>query len=82
MRHIVGVNERGMRVGEDHQNAKLSNHEVDLIRALREEHGMTYAQIAEKFEIAKETVADIVKCRRRAQVPVAWRAVTSGVILG
>jgi hypothetical protein len=33
MKKIVGVNENGLRVGEDHQNAKLTFHKHDFFRA-------------------------------------------------
>jgi hypothetical protein len=31
------VNDRGVRVGEDHQRATLTDHDVELMRQLREE---------------------------------------------
>lgn len=71
---IVKVNEQGLRIGEDHQNALLTDAECELIRKLRE-GGMKYTDIAEKFEISKSTVADIVKFRRRAQHATEWRKV-------
>jgi IS30 family transposase len=74
---IVAVNERGLRVGEDHAGAKLTDAECDLIRTLHEE-GMSYRQLAEKFDTAKSTIADIVKFRRRCQHAVAFREVRVG----
>jgi DNA invertase Pin-like site-specific DNA recombinase len=68
----VAVNEAGYRIGEDHQNAKLTDHEVALILELREEC-MSYAAIAEKFGIGKSTVADICKGRRRCQCAFRWK---------
>lgn len=80
----VAVNERGRRIGETHPRAKLTDHEIDLIRELAEpeldakgkviQRGLTYAEIAAKFDeegkrIAKETVKSIVLCRRRGQTP-------------
>lgn len=72
-KRIVGVNDRGLRVGQDHQRAKLTDAAVEMIRRLHEE-GMSYRVIASKFEIAKSTVQDICTYRRRAQAVVAWRA--------
>jgi IS30 family transposase len=77
MKKLVGVNERGLRVGEDHQHARLTDAECEMIRQLHEE-GMSYNELARKFEVGKSTIADIVKCRRRAQYPVAWRNVQMG----
>lgn len=55
---------KGRRMGEDHQNAVLTNAEVDSMRRLREE-GLTWKALAEKFEIPKRTVRDICAYRRR-----------------
>lgn len=71
-KRIIGVNEKGLRVGQDHQRAKLSDAAVETIRELHE-GGMSYSVIARKFEIAKSTVQDICTYRRRAQSAVRWR---------
>lgn len=52
------------RIGEDHPGAVLSNHEVDLIRTLRRD-GMTYREIAIKFEVSCGHAHDICHKRRR-----------------
>lgn len=81
---LVGVNELGLRVGETHHRAKLTDADVDLIRELYEEThlpdgrvlpGLSYKQIAERFEISKSTVRDIIKCRRRFQFVSRWKRV-------
>lgn len=74
MSRVVGVNERGLRVGEDHQHARLTDAECELIRQLHEQ-GVSYKKLADKFEVGKSTIADIVKFRRRGQFPVDWRTV-------
>jgi len=74
MSRTVGVNERGLRVGEDHQHARLTDAECELIRQMHEQ-GMSYKKLADKFEVGKSTIADIVKHRRRAQFAVGWRVV-------
>lgn len=56
---------KGRRLGEEHQNAVLTNDEVELVRECREVQAMTYAQIAEKFEISKSSVAKICQYARR-----------------
>jgi hypothetical protein len=71
-KRLVGVNERGLRVGEDHQRAKLSNHSVELIRQLREE-GMPRQMLADKFEVSLRTIDYICSYGRRAQFPVRYR---------
>lgn len=63
---LVKINERGQRIGEDHPAAKLTDHEVELLRRLHES-GWGYKRLAAKFEIGIRTVRGIVHCYRRAQ---------------
>jgi DNA invertase Pin-like site-specific DNA recombinase len=72
MKKIIGVNERGLRVGQDHQRAKLSDAAVEMIRRLHE-GGMSYRVIAIKFEISKAMVCYICTYQKRAQRAVKWR---------
>ena len=72
MKRVVGVNEAGMRVGQDHQNAKLSDEEVEQLLVLRAE-GWGWRRLAAKFEVSKRTVRDIVAGRRRNQLPTRWK---------
>lgn len=72
---LVGVDDRGYRVGQDNPNAKLTDHEVDLIRELHEGGGLSMREIAEKFEVAKSTIVGIVNFNRRASYPTGWRRV-------
>ena len=58
--------------GEDHFKAKISDHDCELIRALRED-GMAWSLIAEKFEVPKRTVRDICAFKRRYAVPMYGR---------
>lgn len=71
---LVKVNENGRRIGEDHQRAKLTDREVDLIREMRDE-GLSYGVIARMMDIGKSTVRDICVCRRRAHICVAVRLI-------
>lgn len=90
----VAVNDNGAVVGQDHWRAKLTDHEVELIRMLLAERaalmrtllaigtttgrtgrrlqaeGLSYASIAEKFEVSKSTIRDIATDRRRVQTVV------------
>lgn len=74
MRKTVAVNERGLRIGEDHQNARYTNREVEMVLALRDE-GMSYGEIARKMEMPKSTVRDICTGRRRYQYPAGYKTV-------
>lgn len=75
---LVGVNEKGYRIGEDHPQAKLSDADVELIRELHFEHGLSYGEIARKWDegevtITKQTVYLICTYQIRAQVAAAWK---------
>ena len=56
---------RGWRMGEDHQRAKLADHDVELMRELREMYGMTYRELGEKFDCSLWTARDIVNYASR-----------------
>jgi DNA invertase Pin-like site-specific DNA recombinase len=74
-KRVVGVNERGLRVGEDHQNARLTDYEVELLRTMHEHEGVGYRRLAKMFELSKRTVVRICKYQIRNQNPSAFRAV-------
>ena len=54
------------REGEGHYMAALTDHEVELVRSLREE-GYSYQWIADKMEVGKSTVADICLYKTRGR---------------
>ncbi|MDZ7918501.1 hypothetical protein [Rhodoferax sp.] len=70
----VGVNDIGRRVGDSHPNAKLTDHEVDLLLSLRDE-GWPYSKLATKFEISKSQARNICKGLKRCQIPARYKAV-------
>ena len=72
---LIGIGENGARVGETHHRAKLTDEDVDLIRELHEDYGLSYRELAVKFEVSKSTIRDIVVCRRRWQLPVRWKRI-------
>jgi ribosome-binding protein aMBF1 (putative translation factor) len=71
---VVGVNDAGLRVGQDHHNAKLTDTEVRLLLELREA-GWSYNRLAEKFEISKRHVRNICSGKKRGQLAVKFRVV-------
>lgn len=73
-RRVVGVSDGGVRVGEDHPKARLTDREVETLRALRAE-GWSYGRLALVFEVSKASVACWCTGRRRAGVAVEFRAV-------
>jgi hypothetical protein len=72
---MVAVNDRGWRIGEGHHNSKLSDHDVDLMRELREEHRLPVSALAEKFEVSKTLVKRICRYEIRCQTPDRWKVV-------
>lgn len=65
---LVALNECGRRIGEHHPHAKLLDSEVDLVHELLEA-GLSYTEIAAKFEVSKSCIAHIANGRRRSQIP-------------
>ena len=53
------------RVGERHHRARLTDHDVELVRTLHEEHGLGYKSLARKFDAPVSTVRDVCKYLRR-----------------
>ena len=74
MQKTVAVNEAGLRIGEDHPNAKVTDAEVECIRLLHES-GMGYDTLSEKFEVSRWTIGRICRYERRAQCPASFKPV-------
>ncbi len=74
LQKTVAVNEAGLRIGEDHHNAKYTNGEIEMVLSLRDE-GKSYGQIAKLTEMPKSTVRDIIKGRRRCQYPASFKTI-------
>lgn len=74
-KRMVAVNERGHVVGQDHPRAVLTDHDVDLVFALRED-GLSLGRIAKAMEVSKGCIAHILAGRTRAHVVVTWRRVS------
>lgn len=55
----------GAKPGEQHHFARLSDAEVDQMRAMYAEGCWSYSTLAEKFDMSKSAVADIIQGRRR-----------------
>lgn len=74
-KRLVAVNERGHVVGESHGRAVLTDHDVDLVFALRED-GMSIGKIAKAMEVSKGCIQHILEGRNRSHVVVTWRRVS------
>lgn len=77
VKRVVAINERGLRVGQDHQNAKLTDAEIEMLLALRDE-GWSYRQLADKFEVSKSAVRWYCIGGRRCQLVVRFKTVVVG----
>lgn len=75
-RITYGVDDKGNRLGEAHQRAKLSDDDVELIRAIYEEGMESMGTLAHVFGVGKTTIADIINFRRRSTTPAGYRTVT------
>ena len=67
----VRVNERGLRIGESHPNARLTDAEVEQLIADRGPEGkptMSLSELARKWGMSKSGVKGILDGRRRGQV--------------
>ncbi|CAB4131926.1 hypothetical protein UFOVP137_36 [uncultured Caudovirales phage] len=73
MRRVYAVNENGRRIGESHQAARLTDEQVDRIRDLHEDHGLSYLQLAKMYYVSKQTIASICQYARRAQTPFGFK---------
>lgn len=74
MWRTVAINERGLRIGQDHHLARLADSDVELMRTLHED-GMTYNELADKFDVSPGTVGRICRYERRAQTVAGHRDV-------
>jgi hypothetical protein len=70
---MVAITDQGLRMGEDHPNAKLTNEQIDRIRDLHEDHDLNYRQLAEMFGVSKGMIAGVCQYRRRALTPFGWK---------
>lgn len=69
------VNERGLRLGQDHQNARLKQVQADEAFALRDE-GWTQQAIADRYGVSRSTVRDVLSGRswnKTAAVAAPWQ---------
>ena len=62
---MIRRNHTGHRVGECHQNAKLTDKQVREIREMYQKTGIGYLKISKIFGCGESTVRDIVTYRTR-----------------
>lgn len=69
----VAVDENGLRIGETHHAARLTDAQVDEMRDLREGQHWTYDQLAAHFAVPYITVQKICTYERRASTIARWK---------
>lgn len=74
MQKTVAVNEAGLRIGEDHPNARYTNGEIEMVLTLRDDD-KSYGEIARPVQMPKSTVRDICTGRRRCQYAANFKTV-------
>lgn len=72
---IVAYNEQGLRIGQSHHNATISDELVDKIRELHEDYGWGYKAICSRLRLSLTAVRKICTYERRAQTPSRWKRV-------
>ena len=74
---IVAVNERGLRIGDSHHNARYSDREIEHVLEMRDE-GKSYGFISTVMDMPKSTVASICQGGRRCQIAAAFKRIVRG----
>ena len=78
-RIVVGVNEKGYRVGMCHHNSTISDTIVDALRDLHEDYGIGYGTLAKMFpNISRGTIAKLCRYERRCQIAENWKTIKVG----
>ncbi len=78
---MVGIDERGRRVGESHPRARLTNDQVDWLRDLYDTGMVGYRTLARAanwlwgIEVSRNTVSKLVKYERRNATVMSYKAV-------
>lgn len=76
---MVAIGESGRRIGQDHPAAAISDHDVELMRAMHEEfpvghpEHMGYRKLMVKFGLSKTQVRRICSYQHRAQFAVRFK---------
>ena len=71
----VTVNDQGLRVGQRHQRARLTDSQVEVMRQLHEVKGWGHKRVAKLFNASRSHVRAILLYRVRAQTIAGHKAV-------
>ena len=70
---LIGVDEKGYRIGESHPKARLTDAQVEQIRTLYEEGFVGYRALAKWYGVPRTTIAGICSYTRRLGVLAAFK---------
>lgn len=70
---FIAVDENGLRIGQTHPNAKLTDAEVDQIRDLHELANWDYTKLAQAYAVPYITIQKICTYQRRASTIARWK---------
>lgn len=73
---VIGLNDHGRRVGQDHHRAKFTDHEVEVMRQMHES-GMSFYRLARVMECDESTARRICNHERRSQQPTKFKKVST-----
>ncbi|WP_137924640.1 hypothetical protein [Cupriavidus sp. 2SB] len=74
-KRTVAVNDLGLRIGEDHPMAKLTNADIERLLQLRADTGWGYKRLGRIFEISPSQVKRIVQGQHRGQAAMGYRTI-------
>lgn len=78
---LVAINYKGRRIGQDHQRAQFTDHEIELMRRMYEEHPVGhrlhvgFRKLARIWGCSKTHVVEICTYLQRAQHPAKFKRV-------
>ena len=74
---VVGVNDQGYRVAQDHpnHNKHITPVVVDALRELHEEWGIGYGCLSLMFGISRGYIAQICRYEKRVSYPTRWKTI-------
>lgn len=72
---LIGVNDAGRVIGEDHGRAVLTDADVERMRTLHEDsvNPIGYRRLAKMFECSVSLVKRICRYQIRCQVPARYK---------
>ena len=70
---LVGMNDRGVAIGQYHPRAKYPDELIDQIREMREDQRLPTREISARTGVSRRMVREICSYAKRAQTYTNWR---------